>query len=63
MFTIKRDLTNMALKISHIELNAKTTQCFNNDTKSLMNFSTPDIIHDWIVQKINSNQNINSSPE
>ena len=53
----------MALKISHIELNAKTTQCFNNDTKSLMNFSTPDIIHEWIVQKINSNQNINSYPE
>ena len=46
----------MALKISHIELNAKTTQCFNNDTKSLINFSTPDIIHEWIVQKINSNQ-------
>ena len=48
-FTIKRDLTNMNLKISQPDLIKNMIQVFDKDVKSLMTFNTPATPHKGII--------------
>ena len=47
---IKCDLTKMTLIIYQPDIITKTTQIFNEDVKSIMNFSTPDTPHKGVVR-------------
>ena len=49
-FTIKRDLTNMNLKISQPDLIKNMIQVFDKDVKSLMTFNTPATPHKGVVR-------------
>ena len=48
---INFDHTKMTLNISQYHLIAKTTQVFNNDSKSLINFNTPATPHKGFSRK------------
>ena len=49
IFTIKRDLTKMTLKISQPHLMTNMTQGLNKDMKSIMIFNTPATPHKRIA--------------